>query len=127
MLATEETCQPPAYGPVQADRKRHSPRNYPECQNLRGRGSPCDRRYSEMFEDRSPTPQTNPPKHHRRNGLTCKRAATKGCVHSASKQTPERNCRRIARRSNPLPEVMPDLDCSDGPTPVQKGFPRLPG
>src|ERR1700684_304376 len=92
---------------VQAARTRHFPGNYSERQNLRGLGFPCDRRCSEIREDRSQTLRRNPPKHHPRNGLTYTTPAKKGYVQGASKRKPEKSYRRIARRSNPLVGVTP--------------------
>src|ERR1700733_16228720 len=117
----------PANALVQAARMRHLPRNYAERQNLTGPCFPCGRKCSETGEDHSKIPRKNPPKHRPRNGLTYTKLARKGYVHSVSKLRLGMNCRRIARQSIPLPEVMPGLDCSDGPTPAQKGSPRLRG
>src|SRR5271163_3533688 len=112
---------------VQAARKRRLPQNYAGRQNLTGLGSPCGRKCSEMRPDHSQIPGRYPPKHRPRNGLMYTTPARKGYVHSVSKRTPEKSYRRTARQSTPLTEVTPDLDCSDGPTPAQRGSPRLRG
>src|SRR5271166_4500094 len=111
----------------QAGGIRHLPRSYAERQNLMGPGFPCDRKCSEPREDHSQILWNYPRKHHPRNELMYTTPARKGYVHSASKRTTERNYRRIARQSIPLPEVMTSSDCSDGPTPAQRGSARLRG
>src|SRR5580698_2250102 len=111
----------------QADRRRHWPLNYAEYRNRMGPGFPSDRKYSEMREDHSRIPRKDPPKHHRRNGLTYTTPARKDYVHSVSKRPTEKNHRRTVRQSISLPKVMTRLDCSAGPAPAQRGSARLRG